>query len=98
MTTAVAPKWSRNETTVATTVAVATGQRLIIKLPDLSDQGVLLHLRDLLSAAKGGAEAYLLVGTGGEPKRIRLPFMVNPTKDLQDRLAKVVGEGSVSTT
>ena len=97
-TTAPTPKWARKDTSVMPTVAVATGLRLIIKLPDLSDQGVLLQLRDLLSSAKGGSEAYLVVGTGGEPKRIRLPFMVNPTQSLQDRLAKVVGEGSVSTS
>ncbi len=72
-------------------------ERLIIKLPDLSDQGVLLQIRDLLSGVKGKSEAYLVVGDSDTPKRIRLPFMVSVSDDLVRRLNQLVGEGSVST-
>jgi DNA polymerase-3 subunit alpha len=72
-------------------------QRLIISLPDLSDQDTLLKIRDLLKAVKGDSEAYLVVGGDGAEKRIRLPFMVEVSDDLLGRLDKLVGKGAVST-
>ncbi len=72
-------------------------ERLIISLPDLSDQETLLKIRDLLKAVKGKSEAYLVVGDAGVNKRIRLPFMIEVSDGLVDRLNKLVGEGAVST-
>jgi DNA polymerase-3 subunit alpha len=72
-------------------------KRLIITLPDLSDQKLLVEIRDLLSAARGASEAYLVVGGGEASRRIRLPFMVDVSDDLVRRLDKLVGRGAVST-
>jgi DNA polymerase-3 subunit alpha len=72
-------------------------ERLVISLPDLSDQETLMKIRDLLKAVKGKSEAYLVVGGEGAVKRIRLPFMVEVSESLVDRLNKLVGEGAVST-
>jgi DNA polymerase-3 subunit alpha len=76
---------------------VVDAQRLIIKLPDLSDQGVLMKIRDLLNEREGKSEAYLVVGEGESPKRIRLPFMVSVSDDLVEQLNQLIGKGAVST-
>ena len=82
---------------VARPAAVKPTERLSISLPDLSDQETLLKIRDMLKAEKGESEAYLVVGDAGVSKRIRLPFMIEVSDALVERLNELVGEGAVST-
>jgi DNA polymerase-3 subunit alpha len=77
-----------------TEAQVATAGRLVIQLPNLQDQSILLKVRDILSAAKGESEVYLVIGA--DLKKIKLPFLVSVSEALNQQLETIVGEGRVS--
>ena len=71
-----------------------TCPRLLINLSDLTDSTKLLALKELLGEHKGECEAFVLLA-GSSPKKIRLPFKVDTSKELLKRLFKLLGKNQV---
>jgi DNA polymerase-3 subunit alpha len=76
--------------------AMAAGH-VVLKLANLSDQQLLHDIKEILHASSGATETYMIVGTD-TPKKIRLPFRVDVSPELMQRLSAVVGEGHVTHT
>lgn len=68
---------------------------LVIAIDNLADSVVLMKIKELLSASSGQVPAYLIIG-GEQAKKIRLPFLVEPTEELITKLKDAVGQGKVS--
>ena len=69
-------------------------QSLVITIKDLANTTLLIQVKDLLSRSRGDSEAFLVVGP--DAKKIRLPFKVEITPQLQAALANLVGESEVA--
>lgn len=67
-----------------------------VVLPDLSDNVMLMRIKEVISRSPGEAEVYLVVG-GSDPKTIKLPYKIQPDAKLLERLTNVVGQEAVST-
>jgi hypothetical protein len=66
-----------------------------ITLPDLSDNVMLMRIKEVISRSPGEAEVFIVV-TGDQPKTIKLPFKIQPDSKVLDRLGNVVGKEAVS--
>ncbi len=73
----------------------ALGGYLLLHLSDLSDQQLLHDIKAALSAYSGQSEIFLVIGSD-TPKKIRLPFKVEVSDALIDRLSHLIGEGQVT--
>jgi DNA polymerase-3 subunit alpha len=67
---------------------------ITLTVPDLSDNVLLMRIRDVISRSQGDTNVFLVIG-GDEPKTIKLPFKVTGDSKLIERLVNVVGENSV---
>jgi DNA polymerase-3 subunit alpha len=77
----------------STTGPVGPGY-LVLKLADLSDQALLLRIKEALGGNAGETETYLVLG-GATPKKIKLPFKVAVTDTLVKQLKELVGSDRV---
>ncbi len=79
------------------TIAAATGEHVVLRLADLSDQQLLHDIKELVSRNAGESEIFILVGTD-DPKKIRLPFKITISEALMDGLGQLVGPSKVTHT
>ncbi len=89
---AIAPK-----PVMTTTPGDPAAGYLVLQLADLSDQALLLKIKELLGANGGEAETYIVVG-GATPKKIRLPFKVTVSDNLVGQLGQLLGQDKVIRT
>ena len=68
---------------------------LTLSLVDPSDQDLLFKIKGLLNDFPGDTQVYALLGADGA-KKIRLPFCIDPTVELLDKLRSTLGEPSVA--
>ncbi len=107
MTTAQVPAWQKKRDAaqaVSAAPALKSGSStapaspdagyLVMKLEDLTDQTLLLKIKEILGAHSGPAETFIVLGSDS-PKKIRLPFKVAVTDTLVAKLSEIVGEGRV---
>lgn len=73
----------------------AAGQ-LVLRIENLSDQALLLKLKETLGAFPGEAETYVVTGATPGAKRIRLPFKVTVSDGLVSRLGELLGQDRVA--
>ncbi len=69
---------------------------LTIKIKNISDEVLLMRIRDVLTRYEGDAEVFLVIA-GDTPKKIRLPFKVSPTAECLEKLSQVVGEEAIAS-
>lgn len=67
---------------------------LVIQLKDLQDTAVLTKIKDILEEAPGTISSYVVM-PGPVPKKIRLPFQVEVSDELINRLRVEVSGGHV---
>ncbi len=79
-------------TMIAGGVAV---QGVAIDVPEKPTSEMIFRLRDVLRSAPGEARVYLVVQSGGSPKKIATEYSVAPSRDIMRRIASVVGEDKV---
>lgn len=66
-----------------------------IKITNMSDDVLLMRIKDVLTRYEGDAEVYLLIDSD-PPKKIRLPFKVMLTAECLKKLSQVVGEEAIA--
>lgn len=70
-------------------------QGVAIDVPEKPTSEMIFRLRDVLRSAPGEARVYLVVQSGGSPKKIATEYSVAPSRDIMRRIASVVGEDKV---
>ncbi len=68
--------------------------KLTISLPDASDAGTMLRIKDLLSRSPGVTDAFVQLVSG---QTIKLPFKVDVTDKLLNSLEETLGADAVAT-
>ncbi len=59
------------------------------------DTGVFNQTLDLLRRHPGAADVYLTINSGTQVRHFRLPVTVQPSPELRDKLAELVGQENV---
>jgi DNA polymerase III subunit alpha len=79
--------------TPAVSSAVVT-RKVVLNLPNASDQALLLQLKSTLSGHAGSEPVYALLGPSSQ--KILLPFKVSATPELLQQLSSLVGATNVN--
>lgn len=70
-------------------------ERLYILVEDVSDTETLTAIRRLADIYVGIQEVVLVLKDGETKRPLRMPFKVDASKELTDKLSELVGEGNV---
>jgi DNA polymerase III subunit alpha len=79
-------------------VTLAPEEGLSILVPEKPTHEMIDSLRNVFRGAPGDQQVYLVVDSGGAPRRIKTEFLIDNTPETLMEIGRIVGEENVSTS
>ncbi|OGE29740.1 DNA polymerase III subunit alpha [Candidatus Daviesbacteria bacterium RIFCSPHIGHO2_01_FULL_40_11] len=88
------PNTAAENTKDTTEVFLESTPTVEIMIPKGSDVSVLQNINRILREFPGPVPVALLLHSGGELKKMNLPFSINPDSGLEERIKEILGDGA----